>query len=391
MLETPDIPHDSTQEIIVTVEQLTELLVTLYVKKWMLCIDAEVVAARQVEADLRGIHSHGSRATPRYLIAMDVGDIDPRGQVQTIKQTAAIAVMDGGRAMGHVASTKAMQLAIELARGVGTGTVAVRNSQHFGAASVYSLMAAEAGMIGYCTTSTGYASVAAYGSRQPAVANNAFAWAAPTRTGAPFCLDMACAVAAWGKVQSLGMYGQPLPAGWALDAAGNATIDPQAAKTMLPAAGARGYGLAFQCSLLAGPLVGGKMPLHKTKSPEHEGTEHFFYAIDIAQFVEPDRFHDEVERTIDDIHGLSPAVGFDRISLPGELEWERSQRWMSSGIPLHRDHLRDLGEVATKMECPLPWSSYTGLFTTEDTESHGSQSKNRGCLCPDAACTSNSL
>ena len=108
MLETPDIPHDSAQEIIVPVEQLTELLVTMYVKKGMLRADAEMVAARQVEADLRGIHSHGSRATSRYLAAMDTGDIDPRGQVQSIKQTTAIAVMDGGRAMGHVASTKAM-------------------------------------------------------------------------------------------------------------------------------------------------------------------------------------------------------------------------------------------------------------------------------------------
>ena len=355
MLETPDIPLDSAQEIIVPVERLTELLVKIYVRKGMLDVDAELVAARQVEADLRGIHSHGSRATPKYLAAIDAGDIDPCGQVETIKRTPAIAVMDGGRAMGHVASTRAMQLAIELARGVGTGTVAVRNSQHFGAASVYSLMAAHAGMIGYCTTSTGYASVAAYGSRQAAVANNAFAWAAPTRTGAPFCLDMACAVAAWGKVQSLGMYGQPLPLGWALDVAGNATTDPQAAKTMLPAAGARGYGLAFLSSILAGPLVGGKMPLHKTKSPENEGTEHFFYAIDVVQFVEPDRFHDEIEKTIHDIHALTPAEGFDRIALPGELEWERSQRWQRDGIPLHRDHLRDLGAAATKLEIPLPW------------------------------------
>lgn len=355
MPETPDIPHDSAQEIIVPVEPLKELLVKMYVKKGMFRVEAEMAASRQIEADLRGIHSHGSRATSRYLKAMDAGDIDPRGQVHTIKKTAAMAVIDGGRALGHVASTKAMQLAIELARGAGTGTVAVRNSQHFGAASVYALLAAQAGMIGYCTTSTGRATVAAYGSRQPAVANNAFAWAAPTRSGAPFCLDMACATAAWGKVDSLKMYGQPLPAGWALDAAGNATTDPQAAKTLLPAAGARGYGLAFLCSVLAGPLVGGRMPLHKTRNPEAEGTEHFFYAIDVAQFVEPDKFHDEVERTINDIHALSPADGFDRVRLPGELESERAKKWLADGLPLHRDHLKDLGEVAAKMKLPLPW------------------------------------
>src|SRR4029077_9752079 len=195
----------------------------------------------------------------------------------------------------------AMQMAIEMAKAVGTGTVAVRNSQHFGAASVYSLMAAEAGMIGYCTTSTGMATVAGYGSRKPATANNAFAWAAPVKAGAPFCLDMACAVSSWGKVQALGMYGRKIPEGWALDAEGNPTDEPALAKTLLPAAGARGYGLAFLSSVLAGPLVGGKMPLHKTRSPESEGSEHFFYAVDVGQFCQPDQYYTEIERTIADI------------------------------------------------------------------------------------------
>ena len=88
-------------------------------------------------------------------------DIDPRAQVLTVSETPAMAVLDGGRAIGHVAATKGMQLAIAKAREVGTGTVAVKNGQHFGAASVYALMAIEAGMIGYCTTSTAGATVAA--------------------------------------------------------------------------------------------------------------------------------------------------------------------------------------------------------------------------------------
>src|SRR5258708_39343923 len=148
MREIPDYPLDSSQEIVVQAEPLKELLVALYLRKGMFRAEGEIAAARQIEADLRGIQSHGSRATPRYLSAMDRGDIDPRGQTLVTTRTPAIAVIDGGRSLGHVASTKAMQIAIEMARAVGTGTVGVRNSQHFGAASVYSLMAAEAGMIG---------------------------------------------------------------------------------------------------------------------------------------------------------------------------------------------------------------------------------------------------
>ncbi len=307
---------------------------------------------------MRGIQSHGSRATPRYLSAMDRGDIDPRGQTVELVKTPAIAVLDGSRNLGHVASTKAMQMAIEMARAVGTGTVGVRNSQHFGAASVYSLMAAEAGMIGYCTTSTGMATVAAYGSRQPATANNAFAWAAPSRTGAPFCLDMACAVSSWGKVQALGMYGKSLPEGWALDGAGNPTLDPAQAKTLCWPPGARS-GQRPGVSLL--DLFGcarswpGECLLHKTRHPEVEGSEHFFYAIDIRQFGDEDRYYEEIDRTMADIRGLETQPGFERVTLPGELEWQRAVRWRSEGIPLHRDHLKELGEVAAAMKIAVPW------------------------------------
>jgi len=357
MTDIPEYPVDAAQEIIVQPQPLKELVMAMYIKKGMFRAEADIAASRQIEADLRGIQSHGTRATPRYLNAMDHGDIDPRGQTIVQTRTPAMAVLDGGRSVGHVTSTKAMHMAIDMAKAVGTGTVGVHNSQHFGAASVYALMAAEAGMIGYCTTSTGKATVAAYGSRQPATANNAFAWAAPVKSGAPFCLDMACAVSSWGKVDSLRLYGRKLPAGWALDAEGNPTDDPAAAKTLLPAAGPRGYGLAFLCSVLAGPLVGGKLPLHKTRNPESEGSEHFFYAIDVSQFGDLERYYREIGDTIAEIGALPTQPGCDRVTLPGALEWDRANRWRSDGIPLHRDHLRELADVATKMKLPVPWSA----------------------------------
>lgn len=355
MAETLDIPFDSNQEIVLPAEPLRELIVKVFVRKGMFQVEAETAASRLIEADLRGIHSHGTRAVKRYLDGMDTGDIDPRAAMLTLHETPAIAVIDAGKGLGHVAATKAMQLAIKKAREVGTGTVAVKKGQHFGAASVYVMLAVQEGMIGFCTTSTGPATVAAYGSLLPAVANNPVAWGVPTRQGAPFVLDMACAETSWGKVESLGMYGRQLPAGYALDADGNPTTDPSAAKTLLPAAGARGFGLAFLCSVLAGPLVGRKMPLHKTRNPLVEASEHFFYAIDISQFGEVDRFYDEVDATMNEIRSLTPAEGFDKVRLPGEQEWERAQRRKEEGIPFHRDHVRTLEELAEKMKFPVPW------------------------------------
>jgi LDH2 family malate/lactate/ureidoglycolate dehydrogenase len=355
-MSTLDYPHDCGQEICVPYGMLRELAVELLIHRKMFRFDAEVAADRLLDADVRGIQSHGTRALPRYLEGMDAGEIDARAKVLTLHETPAIAVLDGGRAMGHVAATKGMELAIEKAAKVGTGTVAVKNSQHFGAASVYSLMAVEAGMIGYCTTSTAGATVAAYGSRGPAVANNAFTWGVPTRQGAPFVLDMACAATSWGKVESFKLYGLPLPEGMALDAEGTPTTVAAAAKVLQPCAGARGFGLAFLSSVLAGPLVGGKMPLHKTGRPFAERSEHFFYAIDIKQFVEEDRFYRELDATIADIRALTPADGFDKVRMPGELEWERSEAYRRDGIPLHHDHATALAACAQTAGLPVPWN-----------------------------------
>jgi ureidoglycolate dehydrogenase (NAD+) len=355
MTETLDIPSDPSQEIVIAADGLEALMVRMLTHKGMYEAEARIGAARLIEADLRGIHSHGSRSIWRYLEAMDAGGIDPRAQIIIERETPAIAVLNAGKGLGHVAATKAMQLAIQKARAVGTGTVAIRQGQHYGAASVYALMAVEAGMIGFSTTSTGAASVAAYGSLKPATANNALAWGVPTRSGAPFVLDMACGVSSWGKVESLRMYGRKLPPGWALDADGNPTDDPAAAKTLFPFAGARGYGMAFLSSVLAGCLVGGRMPLHKSKNFTVDGSEHFFYAIDISQFVDLDAFYHELESTTSDIRALPPAEGFDAVRLPGEHEWERSQRWRREGIPLHRDHVKKLEELAADMKLPVPW------------------------------------
>jgi len=352
---TPDIPSDPSQEIVVNADALEALMVRMLTTKGMFEAEARVGAARLIEADLRGIHSHGSRALWKYLEGMDNGGIDPRAQIIVERETPAIAVLNGGKGLGHVAATKAMKMAIDKARTVGTGTVAVRQGQHYGAAAVYAMMAVEAEMIGFTTTSTGMATVAAYGSNKPGTANNAVAWGVPTRSGAPFVLDMACAVSAWGKVESWKMYGYKMPTNWGLDADGQPTDDPHAAKTLLPFAGARGSGMAFLSSVLAGCLVGARMPLRKSASYTVDGSEHFFYAIDIRQFVDLAEFYAEIDATVAGIRALPPIEGFDVVRLPGELEWERSHRWRREGIPLHRDHVNKLEDVAAGLKLPIPW------------------------------------
>lgn len=353
-LITPDIPQDSSQEIVVSADNLRQLIIAVLIRKGMFEVEATIAADRLVEADLRGIHSHGSRALRRYVAAMDAGDIDPRAMSITLVETPAIAVIEASGGLGHVSATRAMDLAIRKAREVGTGTVVVKKGQHFGAAGVYVLRAIAEGMIGYCTTSTGTATVAAFGSRKAATANPAMAWGIPSGSGAPFVLDMAIAEASWGKIETRGLYGLPIPDHWALDETGSATTDPKKAVTLQPTAGARGAGLGFVAAALTSAIIGRKTPIHKPANPFGPGSDHFFYALDPRHFGEPEKFLKEIDATIADIHNLEPADGFDKVRIAGELEWERSQRWATDGIPLHRTHVAALTELCSGLKVALP-------------------------------------
>lgn len=350
---TPDIPRDPDQEVSVLVEVLKKLIVTVLIRKGMFEVEADIVAARMTEADLRGIHSHGSRTLGKYVAAIDAGDIDPRAMSITSCETLAMAVIEASGGMGHVSATRGMELAIAKAREVGTGTVVIKKGQHFGAAGVYTMLAAKEGMIGFATTSTGTATVAAYGSTQPGTANNALSWAIPT-SGAPFVLDTAVAESSWGKIESMGMFGAPILPGWALDESGNETTDAAAAKTLLPMSGARGSALGFVASALTSALIGRRTPIHKSPNPFGPGSDHFFQAIDPSHFGAPDRFLKEIDATVKSIRELAPAEGFDKVRVAGELEAERSEQWSTEGIPFHRDTVSSLAEVCTSNRCELP-------------------------------------
>lgn len=365
---TPDISRDPSQEVTVQVDDLKRLIVTVLVRKGMFEVEADIVAARMTEADLRGLHSQGSRTLGKYLDAIDAGDIDPRALSITACETPAIAVIEASGGMGHVAATRGMELAIKKAREIGTGTVVIKKGQHYGAAGVYTMLAAREGMIGYSTTSTGAATVTAYGSSEPGSANNAISWAIPTGSGAPFVLDTSIAETSWGRIETLGMFGLPITPGWALDEEGAGTTDASAAKTLLPMSGARGAGLGFVASALTSALIGRRNPIHKNSSAFGPGSDHFFQAIDPSHFGAPDRFLKEIDATIASIKALAPAEGFDKVRVAGELEWERAEKWITEGIPLHRDHVSGLAEICTSNRCELPAG-----WPVENVESVSSQ------------------
>ncbi|MFQ6039543.1 MAG: Ldh family oxidoreductase [Candidatus Poribacteria bacterium] len=340
------------QEIVVQADALKEFASDLYQKVGVLKEDADAVANMEVETDLRGVYSHGTRALPRYVHGIRSGNLKARPDMRIAKEGPSFALLDGDRGLGYMAGMKAMNLAISKAKMTGIAAVGVRNSEHFGAAACYSMIALEHGMIGFSTTNTGGTSIVAPGGITPVVANNPMSYAIPAKDEPPIVLDMACGISAWGRVGTMSIYGQKIPDGWLLTKDGKPTNDPKVGRIMLPAAGPKGYGLAVVMGALAGPLVGG---LTACLKKDGEPSEHFFYALNIESFVPLDEFTETMDETIRIIRASKTAEGVERVYLPGEIEWLNRQKFLREGIPLHKNHLDSLANLAKELEVKVFW------------------------------------
>jgi len=334
--------NDNSQEIVVCPNELRKFVSEVYQKVGVPAEDADAVADLEVETDLRGTYSHGTRALGRYVNGIRTGHIKAQPNIQIVKEGLAFALIDGDMGLGYLAGIKAMNIAINKAKTAGISAVGVRNSEHLGSASCYSMMALEHGMIGFATTNTGGASVVAPGGITPVIANNPLSYAIPTKEEPPIVLDMACGIAAWGRVVTMTLYGQEIPDGWLLTADGEPTNDPAKGRYMHPAAGPKGYGLAMVVGTLAGPLVGGMSACLKKNG---EPSEHFFFAINVDSFTPLDEFTSKMDETIRKVRLSKTAEGVERVYLPGEIEWTNRQKFLKDGIPLHKQHLQEIASL----------------------------------------------
>ncbi|HEV8635752.1 MAG TPA: Ldh family oxidoreductase [Chloroflexota bacterium] len=301
--------------------------------------DAAVVADHLVEADLRGVHSHGVIRVPSYVAGLKAGRINPRPQIRVVDDHGAQAVVDGDNGMGQLAAFRANDLAIERGREHGLAGVALRRSGHAGAMAYYPIRALRHGLIGFATTNAGI-NMPPTGGVQKLVGNNPFAIAVPTARDWPMVLDMATSVVAGGKLDVARAKGEPIPLGWARDAQGDPTTDPVAARqgSLEPLGGPKGYGMAVMLDVLAGVLSGGRFGAG-LGAP---GSGQFFLTLAVERYMPLEEFKARMEQLLDQLHACHRAPGVERIYVAGEIEWELQQRRTREGVPLEESVLGDL-------------------------------------------------
>ena len=316
--------------------------------------DARQVADGLLWADLRGIDSHGMIRIPSYVMRLDKGVVNPKPDIKIVKDLPAATVIDADQAHGQIALTMGMENAMEKARHAGVGWVIVSRSTHSGAVGMYTRMAAEAGMIGL-HMGTSNPNMVYHGARVGGVATSPMAISVPRGDGRILSLDMATAIAGVGKLMHYKATNQPLGEGWALDAEGNPTIDPQKADVPTPLGGPKGSGLSlmFECitSLMVGPsLIGrwltGEARLHKQNV--------VLVAVDIGAFIDLDAYKAEADYLVAALKDLPKADGVDEIFMPGERGDAIFEDRLKNGIPVPQSTWNDIGAVADRFKVPLP-------------------------------------
>jgi len=321
--------------------------------------DAARVAQCLVHADLRGHDTHGLQTLPHYLDRVRQKLINPRPNLTVKRVTPMVGSLDGQDGFGFVVATKAMNEAMDLAREFGVGIVSAYKSTHFGMAANYSLQAVEAGFIGIVFTNASRA-MPPWGGREALLGTSPIAVAAPGGTELPFDLDMSPAVAARGKIRRAARRGQQIPLGYALDAQGRQTTDPNAALaggTVPPIGGPKGSALAMLMDLMGGLIsgaaYGGNVRNHFEDYEAPQNVGHFIMALKPDLFVSRDEYAKRMDQLVQRVHANPTAEGFDEVIMPGERERRFEAKHRRTGVPYHAKEVAAMQKEAERAGLPL--------------------------------------
>ncbi len=321
--------------------------------------DARTIARLMAEADLQGSDGHGVIRLVPYAKRIRAGGINLAPDIRIVEDRAAMALIDGDNAMGHLVMARAAELAIAKARTAGIGWVGARMSNHAGPASLYARMPLAAGMIGLYFAVGNANHLPPWGGLEMLLSTNPLAVAIPAAAEEPIVLDMATTVAAYGKVKARAARGESMPEGWMIDRQGRPLTDPKRAGEglLLPLGGAeagyKGYGLALVIGLLAGTLNGAAMGRDVIDfNADQSGTTNTgqaILAIDVAAFGDPAAFRARVDIVIRDLRESERLPGVERIWMPGEQSAAKRRAYASEGIPLAPTLARTLDDFADEL------------------------------------------
>ena len=328
-----------TGEISLSYDDLFEIGVKAFEAVGVPLEDARTAVEVLLRADLRGVDTHGVQRLLLYIPRIRKGLINPRPRIKVEPVPPVMKLVYGDDGLGPVVGARGMKEAVAQAKDSGLAFVGCRDSNHFGAAAPYVLMACDEKMIGIAGTNA-LPAMAPWGGLKNVLGNNPLAVGAPLEGADPFVLDIAMSVSSRGRMRHMAQKGERIPEGWALDSKGGPTTDPlEGLKGFaLPFGLHKGYGLALAIDILSGVLTGAgfstgvKSLFQQWEEPQHIG--HFFIVIDPTRFMPWEVFSERMKELCDSMRSAPPADPGKPVMIPGEPEARVEKIRRARGIPL---------------------------------------------------------
>ena len=348
----------NSDQVIVRADVARTFCQEVFEKAGLSTKDAFLVADALIDADLRGVSTHGLVRFPIYVTRLRKGLVNAKPQMHVVRTKGATVVLDGDHGFGQVIGAEGMRHAVGLAREHGVGLCAIRNGTHLGALAYIAAMAVPHQMIGITLTITNPV-IAPWGGVVPKLGNNPLAVAVPAGNRPPVIFDMACSQVARGNLILASKMKKPIPPTWALDEKGRPTEDPDAGLkgSLMPVGGHKGSGLALIVGILGGLLAGspfgaGLGDIFDMTRPQRLG--HLVMAVNIADCCPLTEFLRAMEGMIEDLKTTPGAEGVEEIWMPGEMEMRRREERLRDGFPVSRVVLEEVRAMGVEFGVRWP-------------------------------------
>ncbi|MBR9883876.1 MAG: Ldh family oxidoreductase [Oceanospirillales bacterium] len=303
-------------------------------------IDAITTTLMRGQAD--DCASHGVYRLLGLIGTLQAGKASPDAEPMIKDQAPAVLRVDAGGAFAPLAFSRGLPRLIEKANHCGIAAMAINHCVHFSALWVEIEAITSAGLVGLACNPA-HAWVAPAGGTVPLFGTNPFAFGWPRPGAHPYVFDFATSAIARGDIELHRRSGEPIPQGWAVDAAGNPTTDAIEALNgaMLTFGGHKGSALATMIELIAGPLIG---DLTSAESMDwDQGAGGLPYHGELIIALDPERFlGSETAQYLQRAEKLFESIVNQGARLPSQRRFEARHRTAREGVDIPSQLLTDI-------------------------------------------------
>ena len=308
---------------------------------------AEAIADTVTNAERDDCKSHGLFRIPGYLASVRSGKVTADAVPEVRDLAPAVIQVDAKGGFAPLALRVGRPPLVDRARAQGIAAMAVVNSHHFAAVWPEVEPLAEEGLAAFAFVAA-LSYVAPAGGTRPLYGTNPMAFAWPRADGPPLVFDQASSASARGEIQIHLRDGKTIPEGWAIDAEGHPTTDPEAGLggAQLPFGGYKGAAIALMVELLAGALVGDVFSFEATEQDNGDGGPPIGGELIIA--IDPTRCRGDGDRAGQLAHAetlFARILEQDDTRLPSDRRYQARKRTPTEGITIPKsldDEIRSL-------------------------------------------------